>query len=67
MTTVYIQTHLVGSQGTVPVSLEARVFTYRFQARTWLVAHGYWVQDGNTYTNPYSGDVATLESRREIV
>jgi hypothetical protein len=66
MTYVYIQTHLVGAHGVVPVKLEAKTFTYRFQARTWLVAHGYWMQDGNTYTNPYNGDTATLESRRTV-
>ena len=45
---------------------ELYVFNYRFQARTWLVLNGYWMQDGNDYTNPYTGATATLESRKII-
>jgi hypothetical protein len=47
-----------------PGIYEVKTFQYRFQARTWLVAHGYWMQDGNVYTNPYTGDTARIESRR---
>lgn len=42
---------------------ERKKFTYRFQAVTWLVSNGFWMQEGNVYTNPYTGDTATLESR----
>lgn len=66
MTTVFIQTTLVGEHGYVPLTLEVMTFNYRFQARTWLVAHGYWMQEGNVYTNPYNGDTATLESRGPV-
>lgn len=53
----YVHIHVL------PSVFEVKTFAYRFQARTWLVAHGYWMQEGNVYTNPYTGDTATLESR----
>ena len=64
MTTVLIQTFLVGEHGSVPVSLEMKRFTFRFQARSWLLLNGYLKEEGNIFENVITGDKATVESRK---
>ncbi|MDQ3231687.1 MAG: hypothetical protein M3Q07_07690 [Pseudobdellovibrionaceae bacterium] len=67
MTTLFVQTYLIGNYGAVPLSLEMKRFSFCFQARSWLLLNGYMKGDGGSYKHFSNGSIATLypESRRQ--